>query len=393
MDTRRFPEGFLWGAATAAHQVEGGNYNDWSEWEIDGHTRDMSGRACGHWDTERFIEDIAWLKLLGLNAYRMSIEWSRVMPRPGEIDAGALRKYGRMLRILKDEGFVTMVTLHHFTNPVWFARSGGWESARTSDFIDYVSAAVLVLDDVVDLWCIFNEPMALAIMGWVVGDWPPGVRRSLLRCWRVLRRVVRTHNDAYALMKRITGKPVGIAHSMLCYQPASGRLRDRMFTRLLDHFGNQWFLRKTRNDFIGVNYYMRERWRVSRLFPPKLARLDPERDVSDFGWEIYPEGLRQVLNSLQEYGLPVYVTENGVADAADVRRAGFIRDHIAAMHGAMEDGTDVRGYFHWSLLDNFEWAEGYSKRFGLIGVDFRTGKRTVRPSAGIYKRIARTGRV
>ncbi|KPJ85006.1 hypothetical protein AMJ57_04710 [Parcubacteria bacterium SG8_24] len=387
---RVFPVGFLWGAATSSHQVEGGNWNDWAIWESDGHAKDMSGRACGHWDLERFTRDADLLPRLSLNAYRMSLEWSRLMPRPHTFDAAALQHYRRMLEALKARGLTVMVTLHHFTNPLWFSRSGGWRHGRLEPFLEYVDFAVRHLDDLVDLWATINEPMAVAIMGWLLGQWPPGRRRDVWGAVRVVSRMCRTHNRAYRLIRSLSRKPAGLVHSMIWYEAASPRRSDRLLARLADLIGNQWVLRRTRGDFIGVNYYMRECWSWDRFFPPRLVRLPPRGPVSDFGWEISPDGLYHVLRSLRRYRLPVFVTENGIADRDDRLRGAYIRDHLRSLHQALREGVPVRGYFHWSLLDNFEWAEGFTKRFGLVETDFATGRRRIRTSARIYAGIAAT---
>lgn len=388
-----FPDGFLWGTATASHQVEGGNDNDWSAWEAAGGSKDRSGRACDHWDFATFRRDVALMRTLGMNSYRMSVEWSRVMPRPGEIDRGALAKYRLMLETLKAEGLTTMVTLHHFTNPCWFVAQGGWERGSPAPFLRFVDATAQALGDRVDLWATFNEPIGYAILGWAVGIWPPGRKRDVIGAIRVCRKLAAAHNAAYRALKRIGDTPVGVVHSMIRYEPFTESLSDRAIASFANYAGNQWFLRRTTNDFIGMNYYMRERLHVPSVFPPQLKRAVPEHPTSDFGWEIYPKGICDLLRTLKRYRVPVYVTENGIADATDEKRATFIREHLRWVHRAIEDGVDVRGYFHWSLVDNFEWAEGYSKKFGLIDVDRDTQERRPRPSAFAYRDIARANAV
>lgn len=388
-----FPAGFLWGAATAAHQVEGGNANDWTVWEDGGGSKDRSGQACNHWDLEQFRSDLALAKSLGINAYRLSIEWSRVMPREGEIDTSALFHYRQMLGILKSEGLTVMATLHHFTNPVWFAQQGGWERASCVQFMRFVRETVRALDDRVDLWATFNEPIGYALLGWVFGWWPPGKKRSIVGFIRVSRKIAKTHNNVYREIKRRSAKPVGIVHSMICFEPISNWFGDRLLAWAMNYVGNQWFLRKTHNDFIGLNYYMRQRFRFRKLLMPQVEEVKPEGAVSDFGWEIYPKGIYRLLQSLKRFRVPVYVTENGIADASDAQRAEFIRGHLRWVRKAIDDGVAVKGYFHWSLLDNFEWAEGYTKKFGLIETDFTTQERRIRPSAGAYRDIIADGAI
>lgn len=384
----RFPKRFLWGTATAAHQVEGWNDNDWTAWEAAGGSKDRSGRACDHWDFATFRRDVALMKSLGMNAYRFSIEWSRVMPRPDEIDLAALSRYRRMLELLRSEGITSMVTLHHFTNPCWFVAQGGWERASFDPFLRFVRAAAEELGDRVDLWATFNEPIGYAILGWVVGIWPPGRKSDLIGGIRVARRMATAHNAAYRVLKHASRAPVGVVHSMIRYEPFSPSLANRLLAWFANYAGNQWFLRKTKNDFIGMNYYMRERLHVASIVPPLVRRADPEHQTSDFGWEIYPKGIHDLLLSLRRYGVPVYVTENGIADATDARRTEFIREHLRWVHRAIGAGVDVRGYFHWSLIDNFEWAEGFTKKFGLVEVDRETQERRARASAIAYRDIA-----
>jgi beta-glucosidase len=223
--------------------------------------------------------------------------------------------------------------------------------------------------------------------------WPPGRNGSFLGFIRAARRLAKTHNAVYRMIKRVSAKPVGIVHSMICFESVTEWFGDKFIAWFLNYCGNQWFLRKTKSDFIGLNYYMRKRFRFKRLFLPQVEEVVPEGEVTDFGWEIYPEGMYKMLRSLKRYRVPVYVTENGIADAGDRMRAGYIRSHLRSIHRAIGDGVPVKGYFHWSLLDNFEWAEGFSKRFGLIEVDFATQERRVRPSALVYRDIAEANAV
>ncbi len=376
---------FLWGTATASHQVEGGNRNDWTEWEARGGSKDLSGKACNHWDIEQFRKDVETMKELGLNAYRMGIEWSRVMPEKGIIDIEALEHYRQMVAMLREAGITTMVTLHHFTNPVWFVREGGWLKASLTSFYEYVSATVSYLADYIDYWNTFNEPLVPILTGYLMGIWPPGKRGRILAAIRLRKRIVKAHNVCYSVIKTQTDRPVGIVHNIVSFEAKHGWWVERAMAKILDNITNQWILRHTRNDFMGVNFYMRLLF--SGLRPLSLAGL--KERVSDFGWEIVPESLTKVLLEVKQYGLPIYITENGVADAQDTLRANFIQDHVEAFRQAMKQGADVRGYFHWSLLDNFEWAEGFGMRFGLIEVDFETQERRIRPSAYVYRDIIR----
>lgn len=378
-----FPQGFLWGSATAAHQVEGGNLNDWTEWEMRGGSKDLSGKTCNHWDIQQFKGDVERMRILGLNAYRMSLEWSRIMPSPGIINESALSHYREMLKILRQAGISTMVTLHHFTNPIWFVKSGNWSKAPLEPFYAYVDAVTKFLAQDVDYWNTFNEPLVLVLVGYLMGQWPPGQKGRLDLAFRLRKRFAEAHNEVYRIAKRNTGRPVGLVHNFASYEAAHDWAIERAFARVVDKISNRWIIEHTQNDFLGVNFYMRQLFDGLRLLLPASGN----GKKSDFGWEIVPQSLTRVLLGLKQYNLPIYITENGVADAKDAMRADFIRDHVQAIRLAMQAGMDVRGYFHWSLLDNFEWAEGYTKRFGLIEVNFKTQERRIRQSAYAYRDI------
>lgn len=380
-----FPSGFLWGAATSAHQVEGGNDNDWTEWEKRGGSKNLSGKAANHWDLVQFQKDVELMRVLGLKIYRLSIEWSRVMPKPGLNYLEVLEHYRQMLKMLKAANIKAMVTLHHFTNPVWFAEQGGWLAGPISQFYDYVHVATLYLAADVDYWVTINEPLVMAYQGWLVGEWPPGKKGDVLSYLRLQRKLTEAHNTAYKIVKRNTGKPTGIVHQYASFETAHNLVAERFLAWVADRIVNRWLLEHTRNDFIGINFYMRRIFSGFRLLPESGVNAK----VSDFGWEINPKSLTRVLLGLKRYNLPIFITENGVADAKDSLRPDFIRDYIAAVWRAIQGGVDVKGYIHWSLIDNFEWSQGYTKKFGLVGVDFETQARRVRSSFSVYQKIIR----
>jgi beta-glucosidase len=416
---------FLWGAGTSAHQVEGGNdKNDWWDWEmIPGKIRngDRSGAACGHW--ERYEEDLDLLHSLGLDAYRFSIEWSRIEPEPGRYDDAALDHYRRVLLACRARGIAPMVTLHHFTNPRWFAALGGWEAqGNLPHFARFARLAGERFGDLVDLWITINEPEVLAFYGYDQGTWPPGVKdRS--RALRVIANLLEAHALASMALREAdrvdadgdgAAALIGVAKHWALLEPLrswfpldrlAAAIQHRVFDVAvaralrgdpidLSILGARPVRRRVEalrgsSDFLGVNYYTR--WMVS-LFgkDPRRARLGAE--VTDLGWEFYPEGLERALMECADFGLPLLVTENGIADAADRLRPAFIRESLAALDRARARGTDVRGYFHWSLLDNFEWNDGFQGRFGLHAVDFEKADlpRSPRPSARVYaEEIAR----
>ncbi len=412
-----FPKGFLWGAATAAHQVEGGNRNnDWWEWEhrggkiADGTTSEI---ACDQYN--RYEEDFDLARELGHNAHRLSLEWSRIEPQQGVFSSEALAHYRRVLEALRERDIEPLVTLHHFTNPLWLSRTGGWENPEVVEyFTRYAKVVASELGELVRFWNTINEPSVYAYEGYVEGIWPPG-SKSLRSAAIVMTNMLRAHALAYHIIHETSpgrGSSVGIAKHIRLLDPLRPRhVCDRALARLGDFILNQWFLdavdtgrlawplgmgQKVQllaatHDFIGLNYYTREMIRFNLLKPHMLFMENMNRPgcaTNDLGWELYPEGLHRVLMWLKRYGKPIYITENGIAAADDSLRRAYLRDHLTQIHRAVSEGADVRGYFHWSLLDNFEWAEGLTPRFGLVAVDYETQKRSPRPSARVYAQIA-----
>lgn len=382
------PSEFLWGAATSAHQVEGNNiHNDWWDWEQRTPGAHKSGLACDHYN--RYAEDFALVKSLGHNAHRLSLEWSRIEPAYGQWNGKAVEHYRGVLSELRRQGMKSFVTLHHFTNPIWLARQGGWLNERSPElFARYAEEAVRQLGDLVDAWITINEPMVYATHGYWHKKWPPQ-HRSLREMLKVIRHMAQGHEQAYRVIhKIIPGARVGIAKSVVTYLPERQQWDDRAAAAAENWWYNHRFLRMTRgtHDFIGINYYFASKKRV-QLWPPQFKTLPWSGPKTDMDWPICPEGLERALLDMKQYGVPLYITENGIADANDKLRADYIRDHLRAVERAQAQGADVRGYFYWSLLDNFEWAAGYGPRFGLVEVDFETQERKPRASAYVYKAI------
>ena len=377
---------FLWGASTSSHQVEGNQSNDWTEWENSGHVAEPSGRAADSWN--RWPEDLELAKKLGLNSYRFSLEWSRIEPKPGIFDREALQRYRAMIVRMREIGLIPLMTLHHFTLPLWVSTRGGFLNSQASRwFSRYVRIVVEEVGDLVDLFITINEPMVLVVMGYLIAAWPPG-GRGFGRALKLIRRLVSIHADAYHTIKRI--KPnawVGLAHHLIQFEPWRPGLLDYANTRLLHYLMNDRLVRMVGEyqDFIGLNYYTRQyaHW-TSGLHP---IQNRPGVNLSDLGWEIYPHGLTAVLKRVQSFHKPVLVTENGIATRDEALRTRYLEQHLAAVSAAQKAGIDVRGYFHWSLLDNFEWAEGYGPRFGLVEVNYDTLARSIRPAGYRYRDI------
>lgn len=398
---RTFPSGFLWGTASAAHQVEGQNHNnDWWQWEARGgiQTGESSDPACDHY--ERYAEDFRLLRRMRNNAHRLSVEWSRIEPAPGEFDRAALRHYRDVLGELREQGISPMVTLHHFTSPLWFSRRGGWaKSGSAAAFAAFTRRVADELGDLVGHWITLNEPNIYALQGWHLGEFPPGNRGDLVGVFRVLANLRAGHLAAYRELKRSTpAVPVGIAHNKYFLEPAAPRRRDRWVSRVAQLALDRWPSSASRlelvvsapADFIGLNHYSGQ----LVAFDPRLPREHfarrfnpPGLPESDFGWTVNPDWMGRALQELRGLGLPIVITENGIATSDDTVRERFLQDVLLRVWAAIQDGVDVRGYFHWTLTDNFEWARGYSMRFGLVAVDRVTQERVVKPSGHLYARI------
>ncbi|MBX5467941.1 MAG: family 1 glycosylhydrolase [Firmicutes bacterium] len=378
---------FLWGVATSSHQVEGQTHNDWTRWEAAGRVREgqRSGRGCDHWS--RYQEDYQRFAALGINAYRFSVEWSRIEPEPGQWDREALATYRRMVQAMRSHGWVPCLTLHHFTLPLWLADRGGlFAPDAVERFTRYAATVVEHLGDLVDLYVTINEPMVWAVMGYAHGSWPPG-RRSVWLAWRAANRLGHLHRHLYRTIK--AARPtalVGWAHHYAVFFPyRETSWADRRDAAAVDWLFNRRFVAQIAPDFdfIGVNYYFRQWMHWRQGFRPITAK--PGALTTDMGWEIYPAGLRHALRVLGRWQKPLVVKENGIAARDDRLRQRFLVDHLRELAAAQAEGLEVRGYFYWSALDNFEWAEGFHPRFGLFAVDYATQARTPRPSARLYR--------
>jgi beta-glucosidase len=398
-----FPDGFLWGTASAAHQVEGDNRNcDWWEFEQQpGRIANGDSSAVANDHYHRYREDFALLRELNQNAHRLSIEWSRIEPSPGEFDAQQIRHYRDVLGELREQGIQPMVTLHHFTSPSWFANKGGWSAKGSAHaFLPFVHRVIDELGDLVGLWCTINEPNLYAVNSWISGEFPPGHKGDLAAMYRVTSNLHKAHELAYgAIKRRWPDAPVGLSHHKLLFLPASEKRRDHWAAQVSQLALDRWpvapgILRRVVDstcDYVGIAHY----WGQMCAFDPKLPKEQfirrfnvPGRPVTDMGLSTDPAWMRVVLNEAGKLGKPVYITENGVATHDDEWRCRYITETLSNVRLAIGDGVDVRGYFHWTNTDNFEWSRGYNMHFGLIGVDRKSLERTIKPSGRIYGRIA-----
>jgi beta-glucosidase len=399
----RFPEGFLWGTASAAHQVEGDNLNcDWWEFEQQpGRIANGDTSEIANDNYHRYREDFALLRQLNQNAHRLSIEWSRIEPSQGEFDARQIRHYRDVLGDLREQGIEPMVTLHHFTSPIWFVRKGGWSAPDAAHgFLPFVRHVVDQLGDLVGLWCTINEPTIYGANGWVFGEFPPGRKGDVVGLYRVTGNMRKAHELAYGAIKRKwPDAPVGLSHHKLLFLPASDRRRDRWAAQTSQMVLDRWPVAPGRLrrivestcDYIGIAHYWGQMcaFDAGRPRDQFIRRFNvPGRPVTDMGLSADPSWMRTVLNELRELGKPVYITENGLATHDDEWRSRYITETLSNVRLAIGDGVDVRGYFHWTNTDNFEWARGYATRFGLIEVDRKSLERTIKPSGHLYGRIA-----
>jgi beta-glucosidase len=444
MSRLQFPAGFHWGSATASYQIEGAWQEDGkgeSVWDRfshtpgkirNGHTGDV---ACDSY--HRFREDIALLREMNLTSYRFSIAWPRIQPKgSGSPNAKGLDYYRRLVDGLLDAGIRPFPTLYHWDLPQALEERGGWPERDTAGrFADYAEIVARALGDRVKDWMIFNEPMAFTIMGYYVGIHAPG-RRDVDAFLRASHTVNLAQGEAFRAMRAVKADAqIGTAFSMSAIEPARDTEQDRDAAERWHRFANTWFLEPALRgsypeafvdvpfermgirdgdlalvraplDFIGINLYTRTPvehrdsdplgMRANALTGPVGGKQGPR---TDFGWEVWPDALYDIVMRItRDYDRPkIEITENGCAyqigpDASgairDERRTDFYRGYLAALARAIEDGADVRGYHAWSLLDNFEWSEGYEQRFGLTWVDFATGERTLKDSARWYGRVA-----
>jgi len=405
----RFPKKFLWGAATAAHQVEGSTHNQWSVWELENakskaaqakfHLEDLeswshiqaeaerpesyvSGKGADHYN--RYESDFDLVQKMNMNAFRFSVEWSRIEPQEGAWNVEAIDHYKRYVAELKKRGIEPVMTLFHFTLPLWFTEKGGFEKrSNIQYFVRFTEKIVSELGGSVRLIITINEPEVYATESYYQGNWPPNLT-SKWKWWRVMNNMARAHNQAAAAIHGLNRRyRVSIAKNSNYFYAGDDAWLSRKSADVMQYFQDDYFLRKVvKNcDFLGVNFYFSNRVYGYRIH-------NPEERMSDMGWDLSPADIQHVLERLHEkYHLPIIITENGLADSQDENRQWWITQTLMGMQKAIETGVRLEGYLHWSLLDNFEWDKGIWPRFGLARVDYATGERSLRPSALWFARV------
>ena len=416
--TMIFPSDFLWGTATAAHQVEGNNTNnDWWQWEqeaghiLEGHG---SGLACNWWENAE--ADLDKAAEMGTNAHRMSLEWSRIEPEPSRFDTDALDRYRQILQAMHDRGIEPMVTLHHFSNPLWLVEKGDFSTDVVVDYFQRYAAKVAeVLGDLVPKWVTINEPLVYVFMRYLEGTFPAPRQKGWSATGQALRNLLRCHAAAYhAIKEKQPEAQVGVAKNTAVFaaRPSQGAAA-RWWARRLHWLYNETWMEAMSNgrsrfpfgggqiphlagsfDFIGINYYTR----FYVKFPPLGGLIheewEPDAIVSDGNYgEVYPAGLFQVIKNATRYNKPIYITENGVPDVVDEIRPSFILTHLREVWRAISFCFPVMGYYHWSLVDNFEWDRGWTQPFGLIAMNPKTQERKLRKSGQLYTEICQQNQI
>lgn len=403
----KFPEGFLWGAATASYQVEGFNDNtDWAKAGKEGKVP-CAGRLADHY--HRYEEDFDLIKELGHNAHRFSIEWARIEPQEGVYDEKEIEHYRDVLKALKKRGITPFITLWHFTLPLWFSESGGFERKDASDvFTRYCAHVVRELGDLCTHYSTMNEPNVYATHGYLYGAWPPFKRASVFgkkigkedgtsektgavakfahffAYLKVSDCLAATHCLAYDAIKEVdVTKQVSVVKHVHFFH-ADGHLHHKIQAKVAFYFQTHRFLKRVieKSDEVGLNYYRHTKF------------ADIQNYIrTDMDWKVYPSGIYGALMALKKYKKPVFIAEAGLADHDDDLRPDYIRVQISAISKAIEDGVNVHGHMYWSLIDNYEWALGTVKQFGLVEIDYKTLERKIRPSAYVYKELIEKSRV
>jgi beta-glucosidase len=401
---------FYWGASTASHQVEGGNYNQWTEWEklnsvklassaksrlgllknwddIKAEATDpanyISGDGIDHYN--RFEEDFDLAKNLNLNSLRFSIEWSRIEPKEGEWDQNEIIHYKKYIAEMKRRGLEPFLNIWHWTEPIWFTEKGSFTKRKNLKYFDRFTKKIAeeLLNDI-DFIFILNEPTVYASMSYLSGEWPPNSKSPIMTTI-VICNLIKAHKIAYANLK--LKKPtlqIGVAAHITNFKAVNKNSISRLVAKLSNYFWNFWFLNRISSnlDFIGINYYFTNCINKFRF------NDNPKEPLSDMGWYMDPSSIKTVIRSIyKKYNKPIIISENGLADNKDKYREWWLKGTVGSLEEAREEGIEIFGYLHWSLLDNFEWAYGWWPKFGLISVDRNNMSRTVRKSAKYYSRI------
>ena len=403
---------FLWGVATSAFQLEGSPHADWASWDsILGTTPNVTNHYA------LYKKDLLLLKELGVNAYRFSIEWSRIQPKENQWDEDAIAHYQEIVNILLQNNIEPMITLHHFTHPLWFIKKYPWHEARSIEKFLTFTEKILSSIHGVRYWITFNEPYVLILGGYLEGCMPPGVKDGSLAL-RAMENILICHGQAYDIIHaRMHEALVSVAHNMAALAPwRRWNPMDRALAKIAKYFYNHSLLDafltgtlrvkfpfaktihipvpvQNKLDFLGVNYYTRVHMRFNpfRKLGVELRHRDIDGyGLTDMGWEIHPHGLEKVLRYASKLKVPIIITENGIATRNDRKKIKFMKGHVDVLEHCIQNGIDVQGYFYWSLIDNYEWLQGLDARFGLYRVNFNTLERIPTKAATYYSYLIKS---
>ena len=407
---------FFWGVASSAFQIEGQIENDMTEWERIGKFR-QNGKnpiydtATNHWDL--WEQDFDLLKQLNVNAYRFSIEWARIEPEQGQIDQSALKKYHKMINKLTDLKIEPILTLHHFTHPKWFHETSPWhEPESIENFVNYARLIIENLAEKISWYITFNEPLVWLLAAYGDAKFPPG-EKDFNKLMQALSNMLKAHQKLYDIIKKINPKArVGIAKNFIIFKPNNKyNIFDIALNNLAHSFYNEMLLKvfqtnrlqfnfplffshdeylplKNTLDFIGINYYYRMHTNFKlhlKNFIDLGFKQNRKFGNSDLDWETYPKGISKVIKWVSYLEIPIMITENGVAAEDDNKRIKYLKWHLNKIEKNLKKGKNIIGYFHWAFLDNYEWLEGKSARFGLVHVDYKNNfERSIKKSGQYY---------
>lgn len=390
----KFPDNFLWGAATSSHQIEGNNFlNDWYEGEVSEKVP-LCGIACDSY--HRYKDDIVLLKEIGCNAYRFSLEWSRICPTKEDIDYIALEHYKHCASALLKHNIVPVITINHFTLPKWFLADGGWQSRESvhvfTEFTDLVSE--YFRDSGVKYWITLNEPLVYIFNSYISGIWPPFVNSDIPGAYKALENLKKAHFCAYHAIKHfIPDSQVSMAKHYRWFRPCSCRvpffnkvaafLRDLIF----NHDFTEFCIHNKCIDFLSVNYYTGEfvKWKLNSPIGDTCSCKMNDYSQNTLGWFNAPDEFTHALLRYKKSGLPIIITENGTTAHTQEDYSHYLTTHLKAVVSAMQQGADIKGFFYWSLMDNYEWAEGYNAKFGLADIN-----RNMKEFSKIYSGICKS---
>ena len=394
------PERFFWGCATSSYQVEGGNINnDWYIWGKNLKIPYRCGQAVDSY--HRFQEDFDLINSLGHTAHRFSLEWSRIQPQQNQFNDQEIQHYKKVISSLKERNIKTIVTLHHFTNPIWFYENGCWLNPKACEyFAEYVNKVSKEFSYLVDYWITINEPLVYIYNSYIKGIWPPG-EKSLSKASIALKNLTQAHLKAYDIIHNNCKEArVSIAKHMRIFSPCfrynlgqnsiPAFIRNKVFNFKLLKF----LVSKKSLDFIGLNYYTKDfvRFSLGNIFGKDCSSLHHKCRRNSLGWHVFPEGIFNILINLKRFNLPIIITENGTSEKENLLYEDYLKSHLFYLAKATGKGVNVIGYLWWSLIDNFEWERGFNAKFGLLAVD-KNLNRSIKPFAYVYKEICANNRI